>query len=231
MAEFKICSLEGTHHVEAHLQEETIRAEAGALCYMTGDITLRVKAWTGPWRWLRAQLTQESLHRPTYTGTGVITLESSLGGFHILDLKDEEWILEKGAYWASDGAVDISFKRERILTSLYAGQGLIYLQTVVRGTGQVVVTTRGPVEMLTLEPGQRVACDGYYVVGRSAEVPFRMKRATVNFFGSRNAGEGRLHVFQGPGRVLINPAPYWRYRMMMERQRRGDSPSQAILEA
>ena len=108
MAEFKICQMEGTHHVEAHLQDETIRAEAGALCYMTGNIQMRVRAWTGPWRWLRAQLTQEALHRPTYTGTGVVTLESSLGGFHVLHLDNEEWILEKGAYWASDGAIDIS---------------------------------------------------------------------------------------------------------------------------
>ena len=48
----------------------------------------------------------------------MITLESSLGGYHVIELQGETWFLERGAYWASDGAVDVSFHRERILTSL-----------------------------------------------------------------------------------------------------------------
>jgi uncharacterized protein (AIM24 family) len=59
---------------------------------------------------------------------GVITLESSLGGFHVLSLNGETWILERGTYWASEGSVDVGYHREEIHTALRAGEGPIYLQ-------------------------------------------------------------------------------------------------------
>jgi uncharacterized protein (AIM24 family) len=231
MALFKVCHLEGTHYVDAVLNDETIRMEAGALSYMVGDIKIRSKVFVSPWASLKAHLADETVYRPTYTGTGTITLESSLGGFHVFELKDETWILEKGTYWASDGTVDVSFYRESVLTSLWAGEGFVYLQTKVKGTGNVVIATRGPVENLTLEEGQSIACDGRYVIARSSEVPFKIHRATVNFFGRRHAGEGLLRVFYGPGRVLLNPAPYWRYRMFTERAKSGDYPAETAVSS
>ena len=38
---------------------------------------------------------------------------------------------------ASEGSVDVSFYREKFLTSLWAGEGALSLQTRVRGSGQV----------------------------------------------------------------------------------------------
>jgi uncharacterized protein (AIM24 family) len=90
-------------------------------------------------------MADEAVYRPTYTGTGVITLESSLGGFHVISLQVETWILERGTYWASEGSVDVGFHREKLQTGLWTGEGPVYLQTRVRGEGQVVLTTRGPV--------------------------------------------------------------------------------------
>ena len=228
MAEFNVCQLEGTRYVDAILKDEMIRVEAGALSYMTGDIKVRSKVFVSPWSALKSHLADEAAHRPTYTGTGTITLESSLGGFHVIELKDENWILERGSYWASDGSVDVSFHRERMLTSLWAGEGLIYLQTRVRGSGKVVLSTKGPVEEVILEEGQQMSCDGTYVIGRESNVPFKIQRATVNFFGRRNSGEGYLRVFRGPGKLLLNPAPFWRYRMFTERGRNPNYPSHAM---
>jgi uncharacterized protein (AIM24 family) len=31
------------------------------------------------------------------------------------------------------------------------------------------------------------------------------------------AGEGLVRVFEGEGKLLLNPAPYWRYRVFAER--------------
>jgi uncharacterized protein (AIM24 family) len=186
--------------------------------------------FVSPLTWLRSTLADEAVYRPTYTGTGIVTLEASLGGFHVIELNQETWILEKGTYWASEGSVDLSFHREGVWTSLWAGEGLIYLQTRVAGSGKVVLTTRGPVEEVVLESGQKVSCDGTYVIARTASVPFKIRRATVNFFGRRNAREGMLRIFEGPGRVLVNPAPFWRYRIFSERQHR-DYPSQVTFGA
>ena len=38
MAEFEVCELEGMRWVQIRLRDETVRAEAGALSHMQGDI-------------------------------------------------------------------------------------------------------------------------------------------------------------------------------------------------
>jgi uncharacterized protein (AIM24 family) len=140
-----------------------------------------------------------------------------LGGFHILDLKDESWVLEPGTYWASEDGIDVSFHRERMITGFWAGEGLVYLQTKVSGTGKVVVTTRGPVEVIQLEKGKKVAVDGNSVICRSADVSFRIGRATKGYLDLVTAGEGRIRIYEGTGKLLLNPSPYWRYKIAQDR--------------
>jgi len=229
MAEFEVHRLEGTQYVDAHLDDETIRAEAGALSYYSGDIEIRSGLLPSPRKVLRSLLAEEAVYRPTYTGTGVVTLESSLGGFHILELRDDSWILEPGTYWASEGAVDLGFFRERFLTALWGGEGLIYLQTKVSGSGKVVVTTRGPVEELSLEAGEELAAEGRYVICREARVAFTIRRATKNWLGRFTSGEGLVRVYQGPGKILLNPAPYWRYKIFTEHGSNPDYPARATI--
>ncbi len=214
MAEFKVKRLEGTQYVEVHLDDESVIAEAGALSYFVGDITLHSHVIPSPLPALRSMFANESVFRPRYTGTGVVTLESSLGGFHVIELNEETWILEPGSYWASEGDIEVGFHQERLLTSLRAGEGLIYLQTRVMGAGKVVVTTRGPVEEIDLEEGQSVAADGRYVICRSHSVSFSIRRPTKSWLGKYTSGEGLVRYYQGPGRLLLNPAPYWRYKML-----------------
>ena len=111
MASFEVHELEGVHYVDITLKDEMVRAEAGALSYLTGDITVHSRLIPSITGAIKSVLAEQAIYRPTYTGTGVVTLLSSLGGFHVMDLKDESWILERGAYWASEGSVDVSFHR------------------------------------------------------------------------------------------------------------------------
>ena len=225
MVDFQVHSMEGTQYVEVHMESDMFRAEAGAFCYYTGDVEIRSKLIPSFGGVMRALLAGEKVYRPTYRGTGIVTLESSLGGFHVLDLQDETWILEPGTYWASDDEIKISYHREPIMTSIYAGEGLIYLQTKVSGTGKVVVTTRGPVEMIELEPGKKVAVDGQSVICRTKDVSFKIRRSTKNWLGRLTSGEGRIRVYEGPGKILLNPAPFWRYKAFTERVGSPDYPS------
>ncbi len=227
MAEFKVEYMEGMQYVDVHMNNETVRVEAGALSYMKGDIAIHSELIPSITGLITSLLADESVYRPTYTGTGIITLESSLGGFHVIELKGESWILERGAYWASEGRVNLSFHRENLMTSIWAGEGLVYLQTKVAGHGKVVVTTRGPVEEHVLGRGQRLVAEGMYVIARTPDVKFNIKRPTKNYFGRFTSGESFVRVFEGPGKVLLNPAPYWRYWMMAQKQGGSDYPSQA----
>jgi uncharacterized protein (AIM24 family) len=225
MAEFIITELEGTRYVEIHLDHEMVRVEAGALSYFTGDIKVHSQLVPSLGGLIKSLLADESVYRPAYFGTGVITLESSLGGFHILDIHGESWILERGAYWASEGTLDVNYQRERMVTSLWAGEGPVYLQTRVRGYGKVVLTTRGPIEEISLNGGSTLAAEGKNVIARTGDVSFTVRRTTKNFLGRFTSGEGFVRVYQGNGRVLLNPAPYWRYRVYTERGSNPDSPS------
>ena len=228
MAEFEVHKLEGMQFVEIHLHDDTARAEAGALSYMQGDITIHSRLFPSLLSVIRSLLADEAIYRPTYTGTGVVTLEPSLGGYHVIELQDESWILERGAYWASDGTVDVTFHREGILTALEAGEGLVYLRTRVSGRGKVVLTTKGPVEEIRLENGQSMIAEGRSVIARSAEVRFRMKRPTRNLLGRLTAGEGWwVQAYEGPGRILLNPRPYWRYWVLADSRRDVDRRSRA----
>jgi uncharacterized protein (AIM24 family) len=218
MANFQIHQLEGMHYVEIHLNQEMVRCEAGSLNYMIGNIRIHSQLIPSVAGLLSSWMSGESVYRPTYTGSGVITLESSLGGFHLLELQGQSWILEKGAYWASEGSVDLRFFKEKMLTSLWAGEGFVYLQSQVTGQGKVVVTTKGPVEEIDLKEDQEVVVDGECVIGRMASVRFSLRRPTENFLGRFTAGEPIVRVYRGPGKILLNPTVYWRYYMAQRRQ-------------
>lgn len=95
MAKFQIHQLEGMNYVEIHLNQEMVRCEAGSLNYMIGKIRIHSQLIPSVGSLVSSWLSGESVYRPTYTGSGVITLESSLGGFHVLELQGQSWILEK----------------------------------------------------------------------------------------------------------------------------------------
>jgi uncharacterized protein (AIM24 family) len=84
----------------------------------------------------------------------------------------------------------------------------------------VVLTTKGPVEEVRLGSGQSMIAEGRSVIARSTEVRFRMRRPTRNLLGRFTAGEGWwLQAYEGPGRILINPRPYWRYWVLADSRR------------
>lgn len=219
MARFEVQYLEGMRFVEIHLEHEMVRCESGALNYLRGQIAVHSQLIPSVGSLVSSLVASESVYRPTYVGMGVITLASSLGGFHVIELNGESWILEKGSYWASEGSVDLQFFRERLLTSLWAGEGLVYLQTRVSGQGKLVVCTKGPIEEIHLAEGEQLVVEGNCVIGRTQSVRFEMRRPTKNFWGRFTSGESIVRAYQGPGKVLLNPTMYWRYYMSQQRKK------------
>jgi hypothetical protein len=52
----------------------------------------------------------------------VSILEPSLSGFHIIEIDGNEWILDSGAYWASDGTVEVGIERNKLVAGLVGGE-------------------------------------------------------------------------------------------------------------
>jgi uncharacterized protein (AIM24 family) len=213
MADFRICELEGMRWVQIEIRDETVRAEAGALSYLQGDIKITARP-PSPLSALKSAISNEALVRPSYSGTGTINLESSLGGYHPFEVAGESWILENGAYWASEGGVQLGLYRERVWTSVWTGEGIVDYQTKLSGCGRVVLNAPGPVEEVTLK-NERLMVEGKLVLARTEGLDYRLRRATT-FVQSLFAGEARLRVYEGTGKALVCWTPYWnRYVMEM----------------
>jgi uncharacterized protein (AIM24 family) len=207
MAEFHIHTEQNTRYVRVVLKDESIRAEAGALAYMRGSVSMRAPI-PGPRAFLRASLSDEAAVRPTFTGTGEVFLESTLGGYYSFEIHEKPWILERGAYWASEAGVELGVHREKVLASYWTGAGLIDFQTRLSGTGKVVLNAAGPVEEIDLGD-EEIAVEGPLVIARSSRVHYSVRRPSRSRLSSWIAGERLLRVYRGPGRILMAATPYW----------------------
>jgi len=204
MATFEVLAREGLKMIRATINNEAIRAESGALHYMRGRIDISTPA-PSMGGLLKSFVTSENIFRPTYSGVGEIFFGPPIfGEYHILDLHNEEWILEQGSYVCSDMDVEIGVWRNKAFSALLGGEG--WFQTLVKGTGKVVMQAPGYVERLELN-GEKLSVDGKFALARTSGLKFEVQRASRSIMGSVTSGEGLLSTFEGTGAVLIAPVP------------------------
>ena len=217
MAAFDVIEDQGTRYVRITLDGQTVRAEAGALCYMRGAIDMDAPL-PSPGRALCNILSDEPVIRPRYTGTGEVYLTPSFGGYHTVELDGEAWILENGAYWASDGSIELGLHREAMLTSFWAGEGLIDFQTRVSGQGRVVLNTTGTIDEIVLE-GERLAVEGKQIIARTEGLHYSIRRPTRSLIGYWLSGEERVRVTAASVESLLTTAPFWNQRVLAAMER------------
>jgi len=211
MAEFAVREVEGMRQVAITVRDEVVRARRGALSNMRGQITLTPKLPRAR-DVFRSLFTAEARIRPFYAGTGSILLQPSLGGYHVLDVtEDEGWILEPGVYWASEGSVELGLFRERLFASLWAGDGFFPFKTTLAGHGKVAINAPGPVETVEVRDGE-LRVQGRLVLGRTAGLVFSSQRS-ARFPRNFISGQKRLRVYSGTGRALVCWTPYWNQHM------------------
>ena len=83
MAHFEIVEFEGQKMIKAVIQNETIRAEAGALHYMRGQIEMESKAPSAGGM-LKGIMTGETVFKPTYTGMGEVYFGPPIFGEYVI---------------------------------------------------------------------------------------------------------------------------------------------------
>lgn len=211
MAEFSVREVEGMRQVRVDIRDESIRARRGALSNMQGDITLTPRLPT-PGDIVRSIFTSEARVRPYYRGTGSILLQPSLGGYHVLEVEeDEQWVLEPGVFWAAEGSVKLGLYREAIWPSFVLRDGLLVWKTTMEGEGRVAINAPGPVDTVNVQDAD-LRVQGRLVLGRTMGLTFSARRA-ARFPRSLIAGQGRLRVFSGTGKALVCWTPYWNQHM------------------
>jgi uncharacterized protein (AIM24 family) len=219
MAQFEIQELERQRYVRILMNDEVVRAEAGAFNYMRGNITIDAPIPSLP-TMLKCKVSGEPIMRPRYRGTGEIYLNSSFGGYHVFNVADEPWILENGAYWSSEDTVQLGLHREAILTSYWAGEGFVDYQTKLSGRGRAVLNARGPVEELQLGD-ETIAVEGKVVIARTEGVTYSVGRPTKSLLSYWLSGEDLVRRYRGPGKVLLVWTPYWNQKLYQAIKRSG----------
>jgi uncharacterized protein (AIM24 family) len=209
MTTYHVENSEGMRWIRANLSDDTVRAAKGAFNYMSGKIQM-----DSPWPRFRDLLvwaiSSDSPWRPRFRGTGELFLEPTLGGYHVLELDGtERWIFNNGIYWASDGDVRLSIYRERMWTSFWLGEGMLWYHTSAFGRGKVIIRTGGPAQERVLNNEQLVIA-GDYVLARTDGIKFKVRWAERSLFSHLLSGERAAHVYEGTGRLLLAPNPYWR---------------------
>jgi uncharacterized protein (AIM24 family) len=219
MATFKVEHAEGMRWVKVGLDDDDMRAERGALNHMQGAITMDVPLPTLKSWWV-SLFSDESVVRPRYSGTGTVYLDSTLGGYHIMRLAPgDRWVLDTRCFWASDGTVKLAIYREPVITSYWAGEGLFWYKTALKGDGQVVLSVDGPVQEMELNDDTLVT-DGPFVVARTQGITMQIKRPAKNLISYWLSGQKRAYVYKGTGKLILCTVPYWRARMQKERAAR-----------
>lgn len=191
------------------LNNSACQVEAGAMHYVRGQVEIEVgSASLGGF--MKGALTKEAATRPKYTGTGEVYLEPTLGEVNLIELDNDEWVLDRGAFLASDVGVELGVFTNKAWSGLLGGEGMF--QTKVSGTGKVFYHSDGICERVDLN-NDKLMVDGSFAVARSANLDFSVQKATKGLISSLRSGEGLVNIIEGTGTVYISPIPNRSHRL------------------
>jgi len=198
---FDVVNRERLNLVQVELENASFRYEAGAMHYMKGNLELQSDL-PSVGKMFKSMITKEKVVKPVITGTGMVFLTPSFGEFTILELQNDEWILDQGAYYASEMSVEMGAYTNRAISAMFSGEK--WFQTIVAGTGKVVITSAGPLEEVELV-NDKLVVDGSFAVARTSGIDLKVTKATRGIFSTVISGEGLVNTFSGTGKVLIAP--------------------------
>jgi len=209
---FEVVPKEMLRLIMVKLENSAFRYEHGAMYYMKGQLAIEANLPSAG-GFLKAMVTKESAVKPVIRGTGTVFLEPSFGEFTIMELKGEEWILDKGAFYAAEMGIDVGMWTNKAISGFFSGEG--FFQTKVSGYGKVVIVSNGPLEEVILDGTSNLTVDGSFAIARSSGVNLSVNKATKGLFSSFTSGEGLVNTFSGVGKVLIAPVAN-RYVTLMD---------------
>ncbi|MDO4437203.1 MAG: AIM24 family protein [Coriobacteriaceae bacterium] len=188
-----------------------VTLQAGAMQWTVGD----VQANTGVkgagdlmGKMFRGAVSQDTMIKPEYTGTGMLVCEPTWQFIQLINLA--QWgnsiVLNDGLFLACDSTISDSLQRRANMTSALAGnEGLFNLR--LDGAGVVALETPCPLEEIVVIDLQNdeLKIDGNYALAWSSSLDFTVERSGKSLIGSAASGEGLVNVYRGTGRVLMAP--------------------------
>ena len=182
---------------------ERIRAEAGAMVSMSGDVQIETKAEGGFLKSLgRAVLGGESFFQNFFVASaagGEVTLAPELpGDIAVIEMSGEKLMIQAGSYMASESSVELTAKVS--VKAFMSAEGISMLEA--SGTGTLLVSSYGAIFEKTLGSGEKYIVDTSHLVAFDGTMSVQPK--TVGGMKSTLfSGEGLVVELTGPGKIYI----------------------------
>lgn len=203
MPQFEVKTRDLLHYVEISLNNEAVRTEAGVARYWLGAVEMKNTMPTLKGMF-KSAITGNKIFRPVYEGTGKLMLAPRFHEFISIPMRNERFVIERGAYWASDMGIEVDMHMNSMSTGMLSSDG--FIQTAVEGTGTVIACSPGPVEVVEMR-NSRLVLDGTFCVARSAALQFTVQTSSRSLFSTMSSGQGLVQVLEGTGKVYISPVP------------------------
>lgn len=185
---------------------EEFQSVAGAMRYMTGNMTMEAKLEGGLFKGIKRSLTGSSLFLVKYSshgGTGIVGLGGWAPGKIVdLDLGKGSWVVQKTGFLGAQTTVDMDLAFQKKLGSaLFGGEGFILQR--LSGSGIAFVAACGDFNIVDLKPGEKYKVSTSNAVAWQDTVQYDISAAggiKTALFG----GEGLfVTTLTGPGKIII----------------------------
>lgn len=192
-------------HVDLH--GDTVRAATGSMVAYTGSVEFKSAGMGGGGGFkaaLKQKVAGESLSMMEMSGQGRVYVAVDALDTAVLDLSGDTLTVESQHVLALSPGLrtDVRFAGLHGMTS---GQGLA--TTALSGSGQVAITSEGPLIGLEVGPGMPVVVDpDAYVASRGQLTMSMVSGVSWRSVVGEGSGEPFSLRFEGSGLVLIQPA-------------------------
>ena len=196
--------------------EEAVRAEAGAMLYITDGVEIQTSTGGGVFQGLKRVFTGETFFITSFlytgSGKGLAAFAAPYPGKIIpLDLTefDGSMLVQRDGFLAAAAGIEIEVAfTKRLGAGLFGGEGFILQR--LQGRGRAFIHAGGTVVRRELKAGETLRVDTGCLAALSATVDY-----DVQFIGGfKNALFGGEGVFlarlQGPGTVYLQSLPFSR---------------------
>ena len=205
---------------------DEIRAEAGAMTYMTGGIEMDARMQGGLLGGLtRKFLAGESLFLTYFrctTPTGTVAFSAPYPGKIIrMPLQNGAMLCQRGSFLCADGDINISVEfTKRLGAGFFGGEGFILER--FEGSGELFVHSGGTIVPFELKAGETLKVDTGCLVAFDPTVVY-----DIEFVGGIKTalfgGEGLFFAaMTGPGRVWVQTLPFSRLADRIIAAHKGD---------
>jgi uncharacterized protein (TIGR00266 family) len=108
--------------------------------------------------------------------------------------------IQRGSFLCAEQGVELDTKWGG-MKNLIGGEGGFLLRA--DGQGEVVLSSYGAIDRMTIPAGQQVVVDTNHMVAFDESVQMELRKASAGTMNSLKSGEGLVFVFTGPGEVMM----------------------------